>query len=103
MIKSANINAIVEEANEKKTREVAFEELEKLYLDRRNDIYFVFKFIIPHLQQFKDMKANHNVALFLLAKRSFLDMSIFLRAVKNNENIFKQKHFFKEFIKSPVY
>ena len=39
---SSNMNAILEEANQRRQKEKAFEDFEKAYLDRRNDIYFVF-------------------------------------------------------------
>jgi hypothetical protein len=45
-----------------------------MYLHRRNDIMFVFKFISPFIPNFYNIKANHGIAMFILSKKAYLEI-----------------------------
>ena len=92
---SSNMNAILEEANQRRQKEKAFEDFEKAYLDRRNDIYFVFKFIAPYISRFGMIKANHGISMFMMSKKAYVDMKSFHKNLVKKENIFKIKHYFE--------
>ena len=62
----------MEEMNEMKEKEKQFMEFEKLYLDKRNNIFFIFKFIAPYISQFNSIKANHGVSLFIMSKKAYI-------------------------------
>ena len=100
---SSNMNEILEQANMKKRKEKMFEEMEKAYLDKRNDIFFVFKFIAPYISRFGDIKANHGISLFMVSKKAYIDMKAFHASLQKNENIFKFKEFFEDFNTSLIY
>lgn len=100
---SSNMNAILEEVNFKRAKENAFTDYEKMYLQRRNDIYFVFKFIAPYVSKFGQVKANHGIAMFIISKKAFIDMKQFRRSLEKRENIFKIKNFFEDFTNSQIY
>lgn len=97
------MNAILEEANYKREKERAFEEFEKAYLDRRNDIYFVFKFIAPFISKFGNIKANHGISMFMVSKKAYIDMKAFSKNLQKKDNVFKFKNFFEEFTMSSIY
>jgi hypothetical protein len=60
-----------------KEKEKAFREFETLYLKKRNDIYFAFKYIIPFVQNFYFIKASHQAYLYLICKATLLEMNEF--------------------------
>lgn len=45
---------------------------EKLYLNKRNDIMFIFKFVSPYISSFYYIKANHGIAMFILSKKAYI-------------------------------
>lgn len=79
------------------------ETLENSYLEKRNDIYFVFKFISPYIPKFYEIKANHGISMFMMSKKAYVDMKSFSRSIEKKENIFKIPHFFEDFVDSPAY
>ena len=97
------MNAILEEANQRRQKEKSFETLEKAYLDRRNDIYFVFKFIAPYISRFGAIKANHGIAMFMMSKKAYVDMKSFHKGLVKKDNMFKFNHYFEDFANSFIY
>ena len=67
--------------------EETFGRYEKQYLMRRNDIMFVFKFIAPYVMGLYEIKANHEISMFILSKKAYLDMREFLDYVSNKNNL----------------
>ena len=46
----------------------------KLYLNRRNNIMFIFKFISPYIYSLHGFYANHGLPMFISSKKSYLEM-----------------------------
>lgn len=59
-----------------------------MYLRKRNDIMFIFKFISPFIPNFYNIKANHGIAMFILSKKAYLDMKKLHKDMSENKNIF---------------
>lgn len=72
-----------------KARDQYFAKFEQMYLHKRNDIMFVFKFISPYIPSFQHIKANHGIAMFVMSKKAFLELKAFLDAIEKTQNIFK--------------
>ena len=64
---------------------------------------FVDKFILPYSFDLKKLRANHNIGLFILSKKTFIDMKKFKIEIDNRKNIFNFKEDFEEFTESPAY
>lgn len=43
-------------------------------MNKRNNIMFVFKYICPYTDTLIYLKANHGIALFITAKKAYIDM-----------------------------
>lgn len=67
----------------KKDRERNFNNYEKLYVNRRNNFMFIFKYVCPFTDTLIKFKANHGIALFITAKKAYIDMKKLLDDVKN--------------------
>lgn len=72
----------------KKERERNFNNYEKLYINKRNNIMFIFKYVCPHTDTLVNFKANHGIALFITAKKAYIDMKKVLDEAKQEKNIF---------------
>jgi len=72
----------------KKERERNFNNYEKLYINKRNNIMFIFNYICPHTNTLVYFKANHGIALFITAKKAYIDMKKVLDEAKQEKNIF---------------
>jgi hypothetical protein len=59
---------------EKKKINKAIEEYEKKYLNRRNNIMFIFKFVTPNFYTLYNIPANHGIAMFITSKKAYHDM-----------------------------
>jgi hypothetical protein len=59
-----------------------------MYLRKRNDIMFIFKFISPFIPNFYNIKANHGIAMFILSKKAYLDMKKLHKDMSEKKNIF---------------
>lgn len=86
--------AIVYEANQKRDREEAIQKYLKVYINRRNDIMFVFKFVSPYVPSFHAIKANHGIAMFIVSKKAYLDMRDFFKNLIERKNIFGFSKYF---------
>ena len=64
---------------------------------------FVQKFIAPSVEELPKAKLKHEIALFLMYKKSFMDLKKFKIDVDDRKNIFNFKDQFKEFTYSPEY
>lgn len=80
---SVNAGKLIEEAKMKKDRERNFNAYEKLYVNKRNNIMFIFKYICPYTDTLVKFKANHGIALFITAKRAYTDMKKTLDDVRH--------------------
>ena len=91
------------EVEKQREKDEAFGKYEKLYLTKRNDIMFVFKFISPYIPKFYHVKANHGIALFIMSKKALLEMRGLLSNLLERRNIFKLKPLFEDFSISQTY
>ena len=66
-----------------------------MYLHRRNDIMFVFKFISPFIPNFYNIKANHGLAMFILSKKAYLEKKKLCEDIINKKNIFNLHKYFE--------
>jgi len=41
---------------------------------KRNEIMFIFKYIAPYVFGLSEIKANHGISMFIMSKKSLLDM-----------------------------
>lgn len=67
---------------------------------RRNDIMFVFKYVAPYVSSLFEMKANHEISMFIISKKAYLDMKEFYDFVKQKKNYFKLYKYWEEFTTS---
>lgn len=65
-----------------------------MYLHKRNDIMFIFKFVSPFVSSFYNIKANHNIALFILSKKANNEMRSFYKDIQDRKNIFNLNTYF---------
>lgn len=91
LIKSDNVNVdkMAKEAEEKKQISFSIQRYEKLYLNKRNNIMFIFKFVTPHINNLMNIKANHQITLFILSKKAYHQMRTFHQHVKAKTNFMK--------------
>lgn len=57
-------------------------------MNKRNNIMFIFKFVVPFMNTIVKFKANHGIALFITSKKSYIDMKRFISSIKDKKNIF---------------
>jgi len=50
-------------------------------MNKRNNIMFIFKFVVPYMNTILKFKANHGIALFITAKKSYIDMKKFISSI----------------------
>lgn len=72
----------------------ALEKYKKLYLNRRNNIFFVFKHISPHIAQILKMPVIHANYVYILCKKAYHDLLKFDKAIESKENIMKLQPYF---------
>lgn len=72
---SFNAAKLQEEIKMKKDKEKCFNDYEKLYINKRNNIMFIFKYVCPFANTLVYFKANHGIALFITSKKAFIDMN----------------------------
>ena len=54
----------------------------------------VFKYIVPYVIDLGHVKANHGITLFIMSKKSLIDLKIFHRNLVDKKNMFNfQSHF----------
>jgi hypothetical protein len=94
---------VQKEAEEQKKITAAIQKYEKLYLNKRNNIMFIFKFVTPYIYFVYNIKANHEITLFILCKKAYHQMKAFHHYVKARSNFMKLGAYFNEFTKSPKY
>lgn len=83
-----------------KENEEIFEKLEDLYIGKRNDIMFVNKYIQPNIQTFSHLRVNHEVAMFIFCKKTFMKLIRLKDDMKSKKNIFNIKKGFDSYIQS---
>lgn len=69
----------------------------------RDNIMFVFKYIAPHVYKLFNLKANHEINMFILSKHSYLRMKKFYNSIKFKDNIMKIYKYWEQFTCSPQY
>jgi hypothetical protein len=94
---------MMKEADEKKQISLSIQKYEKMYLNKRNNIMFIFKFVTPHINNLMAIKANHQITLFILSKKAYHQMRAFHQHVKAKTNFMKLAPHFSEFTKSSKY
>jgi hypothetical protein len=50
-------------------------------MNKRNNIMFIFKFVVPYMNTILKYKANHGIALFITSKKSYIDMKKFIMSI----------------------
>lgn len=74
-----------------------------MYLNRTNNIMFVFKYIIPYVQLLSNLPVIHANYLYILCKYTYFELKQLRDAVTSREDIFKVGELFFEIINSPFY
>lgn len=93
----------MKEVDMKKEKDNALDRYEKAYLNKRNNIMFIFKFVSPFIPNFNMIKANHGITMFILSKKAYQDMIEFIHDIENGKNIFNFPKYFEEFRMSALY
>ncbi len=93
----------MEDAKFKKNRTLAFNDYEKMYVNKRNNIMFIFKFVCPFANTLVKFKANHGIAFFITSKRAYTDMKKLISEIAKKINIFELKNYWSEFNSSSNY
>lgn len=88
---------------EKKRIALATEKYEKQYLNKRNNIMFIFKYVTPYIYSFFSINANHGITLFVISKKAYHDMKKFLAYITSKTNFLKLDPYFKDFTANPKY
>ena len=65
-----------------------------MYLHKRNDIMFIFKFVCPFIPNFYNIKANHGISMFIKKKKAYLDMNKLVKDMTEKKNIFLVPKYF---------
>ena len=73
----------------KKKLDASIEDYKSKYLNRRNNIIFAFKYIVPYIHRFFKLPVVHANYLFIICKKTYQEIKIFSEAVFKKENIFK--------------
>ena len=84
----------MKEVNNMRQKEEAFQKYEKAYVKKRNDNMFVFKFVAPYVANFYNIKANHGIALFVMSKKSYVDLNQLKKDMMVKKDIFGFKKYF---------
>lgn len=98
-----DIQHMAKEAEEKKNISLSIQKYEKTYLNKRNNIMFIFKFVTPHINNLLNINANHQITLFILSKKAYHQMKELHQHLKNRVNFLKLAPHFAEFTKSSKY
>lgn len=70
-------------------KQKAFAKIQKLYVDKKNDLMFVDKFINPEIKNLDEkIRLNHSTLLFLLYKKACVDLTNMQESMDVNKNIF---------------
>lgn len=85
------------------TLETTFNKYVQQYLERRNNIMFAFKFIIPTAYELCELKLNQSLYLFMLSKATYLELRKVLDALKAKTNLFELQLLWTEFADSYLY
>lgn len=64
---------------------------------------FIFKFVTPYIYSIYNIRANHEITLFILCKKAYHQMKAFHHYVKSKSNFLKLAPYFNQFTKSPKY
>lgn len=68
---------MIKKNEEKKNIDMAIQRYSKIYLNRRNNIMFIFKFVTPYVYNLFNINANHGITLFIVSKKAYIDMKEF--------------------------
>ena len=63
---------------------------------------FIFKFVAPYVNSLQHIKANHNIALFVMSKRAYLDMKKLKNDIQQKKKLPNAKYF-EEFTLTQTY
>ena len=66
-----NMAKLKEEAERRKQIALATAKYEKEYLNRRNNIMFIFKHVTPYIYNLYTLNANHGITLFIISKKAY--------------------------------
>lgn len=63
--------------------------MSEYYINKRNDIMFVNKFIEPHVKTFSKTRVNHSIVLFIFSKKAYLELKKLSSEMTSKKNVFK--------------
>jgi len=89
--------------DEKKKIDLVIETYSKQYLNRRNNIMFIFKFVTPYIFNLSKNGANHGVTLFIVCKKAYQDIKTYFKMLQNKVNFLNLHSYFQEFVESSSY
>ena len=61
------------------------------YINKRNGLMFITKFICPNVNKLITIKANHGIALFIMSKKAYIDCKYLKNQLIEKKNIFSLK------------
>lgn len=97
MLKKIQLN------EQKKQEEKTIKSYEDKYLSYRNNIMFIFKYVTPYTGSLQFLIANHDITLFITAKKAYQDMLGFSRIVEQRKNFLNLNPCFNRFTQSRNY
>ena len=83
--------------------DLAIGKFEKKYLAIRNNVMFISKFVAPYIYNLFEIKATHEISLFIMSKKAYIDMKQLYSDIKQNQNFLKIEKYWKEFTESAIY
>lgn len=81
----------------------SIEEYSQLYLRRRNSIMLIYKFICPYFFSLWELKTDHYVPIFVLAKNSYKELKELFGHLVCKKNFLKLEPNFDAFVVSDSY
>lgn len=67
----------------------------KMYLNKRNNLMFIFKFMSPIIFNLYSIKANHGAAMFMMSKKSYHQMKDFFNILIKKQNYLELQPYFE--------
>lgn len=74
-----------------------------MYINRRNNIFFAYKYVLPHINPLSKLPINHANYTYIICKKALHDFILLNELVLKKCNFISLSPFFEEFTKSEAY
>ncbi len=64
---------------------------------------FIFKYIVPQVGNLYKIKATHEISMFIMSKKSYIELKELVNDMRNKKNFKKIDKYWNEFVSSQVY